>query len=132
VFALISVLILVQILPSPRGPGWPRRPYRPLAAKAAVPPGRRSGRAAIAAATVNAVPRYEFRCRECSTTFEVDRPMSASGLPASCPSGHDDTVRLLSVLGLARGGAGRGGAIPAPAPARAGGGGGCCGGGCCG
>ena len=77
---------------------------------------------------MNAVPRYEFRCRECSTTFEVDRPMSASGLPASCPDGHDDTVRLLSVLGLARGNGGSSGAAPAPARA----GGGCCGGGCCG
>jgi putative FmdB family regulatory protein len=68
------------------------------------------------------VPRYEFRCRDCSTTFEVSRPMSASGEAASCPAGHDDTVRLLSVIGLARGGDG----ATAPAPT----GGGCCGGGC--
>jgi putative FmdB family regulatory protein len=69
------------------------------------------------------VPRYEFRCRECSATFEVNRPMSASGEPASCPDGHADTVKLLSVAGLARGGDG------AAAPAASGGG--CCGGGCC-
>jgi putative FmdB family regulatory protein len=77
------------------------------------------------------MPRYEFRCRECSTTFEVNRPMSASGEPANCPDGHRDTVKLLSMAGLS--GAASGG----PAPARVGGGGGgggggCCGGGCCG
>lgn len=67
------------------------------------------------------MPRYEFRCRECTTTFEVDRPMSAAGEPAPCPEGHRDTVKLLSMAGLSRGGAG--------APAQNGG---CCGGGCCG
>lgn len=72
------------------------------------------------------MPRYEFRCRECTETFEVNRPMSASGEPAECPSGHADTVKLLSTVALAglRSGAGRP-AMPAP---RAGGG--CCGGGC--
>ncbi len=66
------------------------------------------------------VPRYDFRCRECSTTFEVDRPMAAAGDPAPCPAGHTDTVKLLSTVALA----GRAGAAPAPA------GGGCCGGAC--
>jgi putative FmdB family regulatory protein len=77
------------------------------------------------------VPRYEYRCRECASTFEVNRPMSASGDPAACPAGHADTVKLLSTVALA--GGGRGGGARMPAPARAGaGGGGCCGGGCCG
>ena len=67
------------------------------------------------------MPRYEFRCRECLATFEVSRPMSASGDPAPCPEGHADTVKLLSVVGLARGGDG------VAAPVRAGG---CCGGSC--
>ncbi|HYZ37653.1 MAG TPA: zinc ribbon domain-containing protein [Pseudonocardiaceae bacterium] len=67
------------------------------------------------------MPRYEFRCRECSTTFELSRPMSASGDPARCPSGHDDTVRLLSTVALSS----ASGARTAPP-------GGCCGGGCCG
>ena len=71
------------------------------------------------------MPRYDFRCRECSETFEVDRPMSASGDPARCPAGHVDTVKLLNAVAVG----GRAGAGPAPAPA---GGGGCCGGGCCG
>jgi putative FmdB family regulatory protein len=73
------------------------------------------------------MPRYDYRCRACGDTFEVNRPMSASGDPASCPCGHDDTVKLLStvaVAGLVGGGSG----TPAPGPAA---GGGCCGGGCC-
>ncbi|WP_073485228.1 FmdB family zinc ribbon protein [Streptoalloteichus hindustanus] len=69
------------------------------------------------------MPRYEFRCRACGDTFEVNRPMSAASDPATCPSGHDDTVKLLSTVAVT----GRGGAS-APAPS----GGGCCGGGCCG
>ena len=73
------------------------------------------------------MPRYDFRCRECSTTFEVDRPMAAASHPARCPYGHGDTVKLLNTVALG----GRAGAGPAPAPA-APAGGGCCGGGCCG
>ncbi len=67
------------------------------------------------------VPRYDFRCRECGSTFEVNRPMADASEPASCPDGHDDTVKLLSTVAV-------GGRSSAPAPA----GGGCCGGGCCG
>ncbi|WP_188192280.1 FmdB family zinc ribbon protein [Nonomuraea sp. SYSU D8015] len=67
------------------------------------------------------MPRYEFRCRACGSTFEVSRPMSASDDPAACPEGHDDTVKLLSTVAMTGG---------AAAP-RAAGGGGCCGGGCC-
>lgn len=70
------------------------------------------------------VPRYEFRCRDCATlgespVFEVSRPMSAAGEPATCPSGHVDTVKLLSTVAMT------GAARPAPAAA-----GGCCGGAC--
>ncbi|MET7638674.1 zinc ribbon domain-containing protein [Streptomyces sp. NPDC005438] len=73
------------------------------------------------------MPRYEYRCRECGATFERNRPMAESSAPASCPSGHQDTVKLLSTVALG------GGAASAPAPAPpSGGGGGCCGGGCCG
>ncbi|MGH3785938.1 MAG: FmdB family zinc ribbon protein [Pseudonocardiaceae bacterium] len=74
------------------------------------------------------MPRYEFRCRECLTTFELSRPMTASGDSAQCPSGHDDTVRLLSTVALSGSASSRPGARR-PAPATAGG---CCGGGCCG
>ncbi|MCZ7414053.1 MULTISPECIES: FmdB family zinc ribbon protein [unclassified Streptomyces] len=73
------------------------------------------------------MPRYEFRCRECGTSFEVSRPMAESGAPASCPEGHADTVKLLSAVAVG-GTASAGAAAAAPS----GGGGGCCGGGCCG
>jgi len=72
------------------------------------------------------MPRYEYRCRACGDTFEVNRPMASSGDLASCPQGHDDTVKLLSTVAIT--GAGRS-AGPAPRPA-GGGGGGCCGGAC--
>jgi putative FmdB family regulatory protein len=68
------------------------------------------------------VPRYDYRCRDCATVFEVSRPMAESALPATCPDGHRDAVRLLSTIALT--GAGIGGGAPAP---RAGG---CCGGAC--
>ncbi|MCE3553685.1 zinc ribbon domain-containing protein [Pseudonocardia sp. RS11V-5] len=74
------------------------------------------------------MPRYEFRCRECTTTFEVDRPMAAASDPAACPQGHGDTVKLLSTVSLGGRAGGRAGAGPAMAPM--GGGGGCCGGAC--
>ncbi|GIJ32111.1 FmdB family zinc ribbon protein [Micromonospora sediminimaris] len=70
------------------------------------------------------MPRYEFRCRACGATFEVNRPMAQAGEPAPCPQGHADTVKLLSTVAVTgRGGGGSGAASVA-------GGGGCCGGGC--
>jgi hypothetical protein len=45
--------------------------------------------------------------------------MSQSGDPAACPQGHQDTVKLLTTVGI--GGLSSGSAAPA---------GGCCGGGC--
>ncbi|MFE9952396.1 zinc ribbon domain-containing protein [Streptomyces sp. NPDC005531] len=70
------------------------------------------------------MPRYEYRCRSCGYTFELSRPMAESSAPASCPAGHEDTVKLLSTVAV-------GGAAAKSAPA-APSGGGCCGGGCCG
>jgi len=70
------------------------------------------------------MPRYEYRCRACGDTFEVNRPMSEAGSPARCPDGHDDTVKLLSTVALGGRSAGSGAASSAPA------GGGCCGGAC--
>ncbi|MFF8787153.1 zinc ribbon domain-containing protein [Streptomyces sp. NBC_00400] len=69
------------------------------------------------------MPRYEYRCRPCGSTFELNRPMAESSAPAVCPEGHEDTVKLLSTVAV-------GGSATAAAPQ--GGGGGCCGGGCCG
>ncbi|WP_017541477.1 MULTISPECIES: FmdB family zinc ribbon protein [Nocardiopsis] len=66
------------------------------------------------------MPRYEYACRACGTTFELTRPMAESGAPAPCPDGHGDTVKLLSRVAV-------GGVAESPAPS-----GGCCGGGCCG
>jgi len=74
------------------------------------------------------MPRYEYRCRPCDSTFELNRPMAESSAPAVCPEGHEDTVKLLSTVAV-------GGSASAPARAPSGGGGGgggCCGGGCCG
>ncbi|MET8331710.1 FmdB family zinc ribbon protein [Streptomyces sp. NPDC005181] len=65
--------------------------------------------------------------RSCGDTFELSRPMAESSAPASCPAGHEDTVKLLSTVAV--GGAS---AKSAPAAPSGGGGGGCCGGGCCG
>ena len=56
------------------------------------------------------VPRYDFRCRQCAQTFEVTRPMSASGDPATCPAGHADTVKLLPTVAVG----GRSGGAPMP------------------
>ncbi|MBW1600930.1 zinc ribbon domain-containing protein [Streptomyces sp. JJ66] len=75
------------------------------------------------------MPRYEFRCRACGTSFEVSRPMAQSSAPASCPQGHADTVKLLSAVAVGGTTTATGSAAPA---AGGGGGGGCCGGGCCG
>ncbi|QKW19449.1 zinc ribbon domain-containing protein [Kitasatospora sp. NA04385] len=71
------------------------------------------------------MPRYDFRCRSCGTTFELNRPMARANDPATCPDGHPDTVKLLSTVAVT------GAKASAPAPG-GGGGGGCCGGGCCG
>ncbi|WP_067817895.1 FmdB family zinc ribbon protein [Actinomadura kijaniata] len=70
------------------------------------------------------MPRYDYRCRACGSTFEMSRPMSEASAPAPCPEGHDDTVKLLSTVTVT--GTAKGGSAPPPS------GGGCCGGGCCG
>jgi putative FmdB family regulatory protein len=72
------------------------------------------------------MPRYEYRCRACGSTFEVTRPMSESSAPCACPAGHDDTVKLLSAVAI-----GGMSSSAGPGPGRfAGSGGGCCGGAC--
>lgn len=71
------------------------------------------------------MPRYEYRCRQCASTFELTRPMAESALPAGCPAGHADSVRLLSTVALTGSGSGSGSA-PVGAPRS----GGCCGGAC--
>jgi putative FmdB family regulatory protein len=44
------------------------------------------------------VPYYDYRCRECGTVFELRREMGEASRPATCPAGHDGTVRLLSTF----------------------------------
>ncbi|WP_037907636.1 FmdB family zinc ribbon protein [Actinacidiphila yeochonensis] len=73
------------------------------------------------------MPRYEYRCKACGSTFEMRRPMSQSDAPAPpCPRGHNDTVKLLSTVSV---GVGSSSDSSSAGPSA---GGGCCGGGCCG
>ncbi len=75
-----------------------------------------------------AMARYDFRCRTCDSTFEVERPMAQSNETASCPGGHTDTVKLLSRISVLAGATpGRVSAGTNPTPSPMGGG---CGGGC--
>jgi putative FmdB family regulatory protein len=71
------------------------------------------------------MPLYEFRCRTCDEAFEVRRPMSEANDPATCPAGHHDSVRLLSVFASV-GAPSSGAATPSPGPRMGGG----CGAGC--
>jgi putative FmdB family regulatory protein len=66
------------------------------------------------------VPLYEYRCRSCGVVFDERRPASESTWDATCPDGHEDAVRLLSVFAST-------GGRSEPAAAT---GGGCCGGAC--
>ncbi|MGH3378935.1 MAG: FmdB family zinc ribbon protein, partial [Actinoallomurus sp.] len=40
--------------------------------------------------------RYEYHCRSCGDRFEVTRPMTESGAPASCPCGEPHADRVFS------------------------------------
>jgi putative FmdB family regulatory protein len=44
------------------------------------------------------MPLYEYRCRTCDAVFEARRPMGEADAGLTCPDGHGDTVRLLSVF----------------------------------
>ncbi|MFI7589628.1 zinc ribbon domain-containing protein [Spongisporangium articulatum] len=72
------------------------------------------------------MPRYDHRCRQCGDTFEVTRSITRLDEPAPCPAGHEDTVRLLTTVGVLGGTTSAGSSAPVAS------GGGCCGGGCCG
>lgn len=67
------------------------------------------------------MPTYAYRCRECTETFELNRPMSESSAPAACPDGHADTVKLLTTVALTGATAKASATVPS---------GGCCGGAC--
>lgn len=74
---------------------------------------------------------YDYRCRTCDSTFEVQRSVTASADPAQvrCPDGHADATRLWSAVAVATGAGIRAEFNAAPRPA-APSGGGCCGGAC--
>lgn len=72
------------------------------------------------------MPVYEYLCHTCDSRFEVRRSMSEAAAPMSCPDGHADTTRLLSVFASVGGSSGPGAAAAVPAARSAGG----CGAGC--
>jgi putative FmdB family regulatory protein len=72
------------------------------------------------------MPLYEYRCRTCKRTFELLRPMSEAQSLASCPGGHTDAERVVSLVARVRGGDG------AETIQSFGGGGCACGGAACG
>jgi putative FmdB family regulatory protein len=68
------------------------------------------------------VARDEYLCRDCGSTFELQRSMADAEGDVRCPAGHSQVRRRFSVFATT------GGAAP-DAPVM-GGGGGCCGGAC--
>ena len=56
--------------------------------------------------------RDEYRCKVGDDRFEVRRPMSEADASTTCPSGHREVARLLSVFASV---GGSGSAAPAPA-----------------
>ena len=44
------------------------------------------------------MPLYEYYCPVCESRFELLRSMSRSDEPATCPSGHEGTERVISVF----------------------------------
>ena len=67
--------------------------------------------------------RYEYLCKDCGSTFELQRSMADAEGDVRCPDGHAQVRRRFSVFATT----GAGGA-PSEAPTM--GGGGCCGGAC--
>jgi putative FmdB family regulatory protein len=45
------------------------------------------------------MPRYDFKCPECDTTFEVVRPASERDAP-SCPDCGEETKRVFTPVGV--------------------------------
>jgi putative FmdB family regulatory protein len=44
------------------------------------------------------MPLYEYSCPTCNQKFELLRPMSRAEEPATCPSGHPQATRVLSLF----------------------------------
>ncbi len=44
------------------------------------------------------MPLYEYYCRRCQARFELLRPLSRMDEPATCPEGHANGRRVLSMF----------------------------------
>jgi putative FmdB family regulatory protein len=55
------------------------------------------------------MPIYDFRCPKCGRVFEVTRPRSEAGNPASCPDDGTEGVRNYASVGILRGAESSGG-----------------------
>jgi putative FmdB family regulatory protein len=74
------------------------------------------------------MPLYEYRCNDCSSVFELLRPMADREVAAVCPSCESRaSMPLISRVAVHAGA----GSDDSPSTG-GGGGGGCCGGGGCG
>lgn len=69
---------------------------------------------------------YEYVCRDCESSFELRRAFGEADRDVTCPSGHTNVRRKLSVFASVGASPAAGGPVARPAPS----GGGCCGGGC--
>ena len=63
------------------------------------------------------MPRYEYRCRACGETFDATRPMAEASSPATCPNGHDDTVKLLTTFSVGNRSGAASALVPPPSAA---------------
>jgi putative FmdB family regulatory protein len=88
-----------------------------------------SGDGASLATLIAAMPVYEYRCNNCSTTFDLLRPMAQRELAAVCPGCESRTTMPL-ISRVAVHSASRSAGASQPVPARPAAGGGCCGGAC--
>lgn len=72
------------------------------------------------------MPLYDYRCRDCDDRFEVKLGFDERPATVPCPSGHPNTVRIFSPVGVVTGRASA--AVPSqPAMPAAGGCGSACG-----
>jgi putative FmdB family regulatory protein len=48
------------------------------------------------------MPTYEYRCGSCGATFESRRTIADADAPITCPEGHADGKRALSVFAVGK------------------------------
>ena len=76
---------------------------------------------------MTAMALYEYVCRNCDLSFELRRAMADADSSVTCPRGHTDVRRKLSMFASVGVSATSG---PAPVASASSPGGGCCGGAC--